>query len=136
MAIQGVGTNLLALGVGIILMEAYIDTKWGAFDLKDILHIEGSWNFFSEIKYLTLLKASHFGWYIKRNLTNAEFINDVTRAVGPTAVREESHDEAQFMLFRPQQTGILMALQQPLPGTNTSIFWHERFGHVPIGKNS
>jgi len=102
------------------------------FILRDVLHIPGAWNLFSELYYLNLLTQSHFGWYVKRHLKNAVYTNDITKEEGPRAVYDDKH-RAQFMLFRPQQSGIVMALL-PLPGTNTSMYWHERLGHMSMRK--
>ena len=118
--LEAVGSKLQVLGVGVIVLEAYIDKKWHALVLLDVLHIWGTWNLFSEIKYLTHLKQSHCGWYVKRDLEYALFVNDVTHEIGPKAVREGSPN-SHYMLFRPQQQGIVMALQ-PLPGQNKSMF--------------
>ena len=130
--LEAIGSTLQSLGVGVIVLEAFIDKKWRSLVLLDVLHIIGAWNLFSELKYLTQFKQSHYGWYVKRDLEYALLVNDVTHEIGPKAVREGS-PATHYMLFRPQQQGIVMALQ-PLPGQNKSMCWHERFGHMSLRK--
>ena len=100
--------------------------------MRNVKHIPGSWNLFSEMQYLKELEAKHDGWYLKRKYMKAQYKNDQLKTVGPKPVKSDTRD-AQFMIFRRPQNGIVMAIQES-PEMTKSQWWHERLGHMSIRK--
>lgn len=102
------GSQVMAVGIGTVEVDAWINREWVSFALHDVMHIPNAANLFSEGV------MDKQGYRIIKENRRTKFYKK--GKLGPQAIMQEN---VYIMLFIPQQHKAM----------STQV-WHRRLGHI------